>query len=298
MSLAEIVHMLKRLREMPLETRRQVAGLNPTRADIIVAGATVVARLANYLGSQQIVVNDRGIRDGLLLSMTGRCRGLAIRAVPPKDRIEMVRAFAIKCRSNERHCEQVARLAGMIFDGLGHAFALPASSREILQAAALLHEIGYLINHSKHHKHAYHLIMHGELPGFSAREVELIANVARYQRRATPKKSHENFRRLDRQNRRLVKHLSGILRVADGLDRTHSQSVESLSCDFSGRNLRIVLESLSDPEVEIWDAERKAELFESAFGVRLELVWSEDAKRQSALTLHPILGEPSRAVGA
>src|SRR5256886_11413201 len=128
--------------------------------------------------------------------------------------MEVVRRFARKCHSNERHCEQVATLAASIFDALKDAYALPASARDILQAAALLHDIGYLINHEKHHKHAYHLIMHGDLRGFSSREIELIANVARYHRRAPPKKTHANFARLDRGERRLVRRVSGGLRPA------------------------------------------------------------------------------------
>jgi exopolyphosphatase / guanosine-5'-triphosphate,3'-diphosphate pyrophosphatase len=299
MARAEIEHLLNRLRETPLDARRQLPGMNPTRADIIIAGVAVIVRLADYLGCKQVVVNDRGIRDGLLLSMiedmTGTCR---IDTTSLKDRMEGVRVFAAKCRSNERHCEHVARLAGTIFDALSDPHRLPANARDILVAGALLHEIGYLINHSKHHKHAYHLIMHGELLGFSAREVELIANVARYHRRALPKSAHENFQRLAKEERRLVRCLSGILRVADGLDRTHSQCVTGLRCESVNGTIRVILDSPSDPEVEIWDAERKAELFEKAFDARLELVWSEDAEQQAALALRPRIIAPAHAAGA
>jgi exopolyphosphatase/guanosine-5'-triphosphate,3'-diphosphate pyrophosphatase len=298
MARAELEHQLNRLRETPLDGRRQLPGMNPTRADIIIGGVAVIVRLAHYLGCKQIVVNDRGIRDGLLLSMIeelhGSCR---VEPASPKDRMDVVRVFAAKCRSNERHCEHVARLAGMIFDSMRDVYRLPPAARDYLCAAALLHEIGYLINHSKHHKHAYHLIMHCELAGFSAREVELIANVARYHRRALPKSSHENFRRLDKNERNLVRCLSGILRVADGLDRTHSQCVTGLRCEVTEGTVRVVLDSSLDPQVEVWDAERKAELFERAFDARLELVWSEDAEEQAELALQPRLAT-ARAAGA
>jgi exopolyphosphatase/guanosine-5'-triphosphate,3'-diphosphate pyrophosphatase len=288
MARAEIEHLLNRLRETPLDARRQIPGMNPTRADIVIAGVAVIVRLADYLGCKQVIVNDRGIRDGLLVSMIeDRFGAFRVDGAPPKSRLDAVRVFATKCRSNERHCEHVGRLAGMLFDALREQFALAAAGRDIMVAAALLHEIGYLINHSKHHKHAYHLIMHGEFPGFSAREVELIANVARYHRRALPKESHDNFRRLDKTERRLVRCLSGILRVADGLDRTHGQCVTGLRCDVSDGTIRVIIDSPSDPEVEIWDAERKAELFEDAFDERLELVWAEDAIEQAALDTRP-----------
>ncbi|MFL5402911.1 MAG: HD domain-containing protein, partial [Gemmatimonadales bacterium] len=227
---AEIIHLLDRLREAPLEVRRQIPGLSPDRADIILAGASVISRLVRRLGSQEIMVNERGIRDGILLQMISELPGRGSVAQLPQsgNRMEWARVFARKCRSNERHCEQVARLALQIFDGIKTRFGLPASGRDLLQAAALLHDIGYLISHSKHHKHAYHLIMHGDLPGFSAPEVELIANIARYQRRAFPRKRHENLARFTADERSLVGRLSGILRIADGLDRTHSQAVSGL----------------------------------------------------------------------
>jgi exopolyphosphatase/guanosine-5'-triphosphate,3'-diphosphate pyrophosphatase len=123
--------------------------------------------------------------------------------------------------------------------------------------------------------------MHGDLRGFSAREIELIANVARYHRRAFPKKKHRNFARLDRAERRLVRRLSGILRVADGLDRTHSQSVTTLRCRIGDGWVRMYLTATRDPGIELEDAQRKADLFERAF--------------RSTLILPPARSKRSRA---
>src|SRR3990170_3973160 len=237
---AEVIRLRDLLRKTPLGARRQIPGVNPKRADILVAGVAVVARLAKRLGTQRVVINDRGIRDGVLLSMMQEHAGAAAPAAGDAlDRMERVRVFARRCRSNERHCAHVADLALSLFDQLREAYRLPAEARDLLQAATLLHDIGYLINHAKHHKHAYHLIMHGELAGFTAREVELIANVARYHRRALPRRSHENLARLDREDQRLVRQLAGILRVADGLDRTHTQAVSGVRCQVSGRRARL-----------------------------------------------------------
>ena len=279
LSRAEVLHLLDRLRETPLEQRRQIPGLSPDRADIIVAGAAVVARLTKRLGTQQILVNERGIRDGLLLQMIGELPGQPSERPQPADRMEWVRVLARKCRSNELHYEHIARLAGQIWDGVQPAGQMPAWSRELLQAAALLHDIGYIINHAKHHKHAYHLIMHGDLPGFSPHEVELIANVARYHRRAFPQKRHQNLSRLSGEDRRLIGRLAGILRVADGLDRTHSRLVAGVRAEERGSRVRLVLEAPSLPQVEMWDAERKAGLFLAAFDTDLELLWRDRAGR-------------------
>jgi len=275
----DVVRLLDRLRETPLGARRQIPGVNPKRADILVAGAAVVARLAKRLGTQRVVVNDRGIRDGVLLAMM---QEYADAGAPPAgqtlDRMERVRRFARRCRSNERHCAHVAELAGSLFDQLRDRYGFPAEARDLLQAATLLHDIGYLINHAKHHKHAYHLIMHGDLAGFTAREVELIANVARYHRRAFPKRAHENFARLEREDQRLVRQLAGILRLADGLDRTHTQAVSGVRCQVTGRQARVEVLASRSPRVELWDAERKAGLFEKTFGVSLRLEWTKQGR--------------------
>jgi exopolyphosphatase / guanosine-5'-triphosphate,3'-diphosphate pyrophosphatase len=278
---AEVVHLLDRLRETPLEARREIPGLSADRADIIVAGAAVIARLVKRFGTQQILVNERGVREGLLLLMISELPGRpqASQAPQPADRMEWVRLFARKCRANERHCEHVADLALQIFDGIKHRFELPPSGRDVLQAAALLHDIGYIISHSKHHKHTYHLIMHGDLPAFAPHEVELIANVARYHRRAFPKKSHANLARLSREERRLISRLSGILRIADGLDRTHSQAVTGVKPRMVRGRLRLDLEASTPPDVECADAQRKSDLFRKAFDLELEMVWRHPLKR-------------------
>jgi exopolyphosphatase / guanosine-5'-triphosphate,3'-diphosphate pyrophosphatase len=272
---AEIIHLLGRLRETPLEARRQIPGLSADRADIIVAGAGVISRLVRGLHTKEILVNERGIRDGLLLRMIAELPGRSPSSQLPVlgNRIEWARNFARKAHSNERHCEHVAGLSLQIFDGVKNRFALPDSGRDVLLAAAILHDIGYLISHAKHHKHAYHLIIHGDLPGFSPHEVELIANVVRYHRRAFPRRRHENLAYLDAPDRKLIAKLSGILRIADGLDRTHSQSVTGVKVRSLRGRLRFSVEAAAFPEIECADAERKADLFRKAFKTDVELVW-------------------------
>jgi len=282
MSRAEVVHLLHRLRATPLAERREMPGLNPRRADIIVAGAAAVSRLAKRLGTQQILINSGGLRDGLLLAMIAeRYPKDAGKHARPISRLDSARAFARQCRSSERHCEQVARLASQLFDGLAERFSLPGDARELLEAAALLHDVGYVINHAKHHKHAYHLILNGDLEGFTQRELEVVACVARYHRKAFPAKRHSAFARLERADRRLVRALAGILRIADGLDRTHTQRISAVTCGAHRGFVALTLHARTDPHVEIWDAERKAGLFERAFDLEPRFVWVRGAERRS-----------------
>jgi exopolyphosphatase/guanosine-5'-triphosphate,3'-diphosphate pyrophosphatase len=282
---AEVERLLAWLLEIPEAQRKDVPGIPPQRADIIVAGVAVVSRLARHLDCRQILVNDGGVRDGLLLSMIGELGITPAPAAdaPPPERMDAVRRFARTCRSNERHGEQVARLAGRIFEGLRRRYRLPASSAELLTAAAFLHDVGFLVNHAGHHKHAYHLIMHSDLPGWSAREIEVIANVVRYHRRAYPRKSHANFRRLDQGDRRLVRRLGGILRVAVALNRSHRQLVQDVQCRVRKGRVILTLRAATEPVVELWDARRKAGLFEKAFDVELGLKWA--LPRDAARTL-------------
>ncbi len=298
MTVAEVEELFNQLAGMSLEERKRVPGLNPSRADIIVAGAAVILRLARRLGIQQILVNERGIRDGLLLSMIeAQYERVEVASPQPRNRLEWARRFARKCRSDEQHCEHVAALGLQVLDQLQAQFHLPIESRDILHAAGLLHDVGYLINHARHHKHAYHLIMHGELPGFSAREVELIANIARYHRRAIPKKSHSNFIKLNTTDRDLVRKLSGILRVVDGLDRTHTSRVSSIRVEMSEGTVRFCVEAVTDPHVEIWYASGKSDLFEKAFGTNVEFAWVPLNARTSAPPMHPELSHTEQSAG-
>lgn len=265
-----------------------VNGLNKDRYDIILPGAAIVEALMATLRVDELVVHDRGIRDGLMLSMLeGHTVETKGRGSPPAPRIslgsraEAVRRFARKCRYHEAHSEQVTQLALEIFDQMAEllpqgtdATGMDAEGRGVLEAAGVLHDIGYLVNHSKHHKHSYYIIANGDLDGFSTRERELIANVARYHRKAHPKSAHEPYAALDERDRTIVRRLAGILRIADGLDRTHTQVVERVSLrmvapEQEGKpaTALFTLESPSDVATNAWGAQRKCQLFEGAFGV-------------------------------
>jgi len=269
MTRGEFDHQLRRLREAPLALRRRFPGLSSDRADIIVAGAAAVSRLAKRLDVGRILINDRGIRDGLLLEMISR---QAPTGGGPVDRLDAARGFARKCHSNTRHCEHVALLAGQLFDGLRETAGLAQADRDLLTAAALMHDVGYLVRHSGHHKHAYHLIRHSDLDGFSGYELELVANIARYHRRAHPSKRHENWRRVQPEDRDRVRRLAGILRLADGLDRTHAQTVRAVRvADVTDEAVTVDISSGDDPWLEIGDARRKADLLADALGHAVEL---------------------------
>ena len=144
--------------------------------------------------------------------------------------------------------------------------------RKLLEAAAMLHDSGYFISYGSHHKHSYHLIRHAELFGFTPRERELIAQIARYHRKSLPKRKHEAFQSLKEKDQVTVARLGGILRLADGLDRRRNSLVQDASCLFGGATVTIRLSATEDISVEIFGANAKKDLFEKAFGCTVVFV--------------------------
>jgi exopolyphosphatase/guanosine-5'-triphosphate,3'-diphosphate pyrophosphatase len=295
MKRSEVMHLVDWLRKMPLRSRMRVPGLSPERAEIIVAGAALVERTMQYLGVNRLLVHDGGVRDGLLRNMVGTLFPGAEKASAREsvDPIPYVKQFAATCGYEERHCSHIARLAGQIFDQLaGHLPAPPGgwsdpANRLVLEAAALLHDVGYLINYSKHHQHSYHLIVHSDLPGFTPRELELVANVARYHRRARPKAKHANFNSLAKADRKLVRRLAAILRIADGLDRNRMQIVRRVGVRVQDDDAFFILEAAENPTVDIWAAASKADLFKDTFGLAPHFEWATGGSREADRAKEP-----------
>jgi exopolyphosphatase/guanosine-5'-triphosphate,3'-diphosphate pyrophosphatase len=261
---SEIVHLLAMLQRKSCKERRDIPGLNPERADIIVAGVVAVDSLMRFFGTNLLRINERGIREGLIIRSLSE-RGLWQEAAGRRDWLSSVKDFARSCHADEEHGEQVRKLALAIFAGLPSTPLFDERARQMLEAAALLHDVGYFISYDRHHKHSYHLIRHAELFDFSPREREIVANLARYHRKALPKPRHENFSRLTLADQALVGKLGGILRLADGLDRRRSRAVETLTCTATSDGFAIDLHGSGDLSVEAYGGQAKGDLFAAAF---------------------------------
>jgi exopolyphosphatase/guanosine-5'-triphosphate,3'-diphosphate pyrophosphatase len=270
---SEVVHIFENLRDLPLKARRNVPGLHADRADIILAGLVVIERLMKLLHVNRLQIHDRGVRDGLLLRMIGQYFHSTSSLEEKIDPLAGVRQFGQACAFEPKHAEHVAFLARQLFDQLRGALYLPAEEGLLLEAAALLHEVGYLINYEKHHQHSYHLIMHGNLRGLTPKQRELVANIARYHRKAGPKLKHTNFARLLPSERQTVRRLSAFLRVADGLDRTHTQQIKSIRCRRRKNQIWVIVCAAQRPEVDLWGAQQKGKLFRKVFGADLRFSW-------------------------
>jgi exopolyphosphatase/guanosine-5'-triphosphate,3'-diphosphate pyrophosphatase len=257
-TIAEIEHLLDLLTGMSPENRAQVEGLNPQRADIILAGLAVTAELIERIEARELKISAFGLREGLLLEMAGPDTAPA--AVEP---LRLIREFAERCHSDRRHGEHVRLLALNLFDLLADKLDAAEEERGILEAAALLHDVGQLVSYRSHHKHSYQLIMHGERLPFSPRERQLVALVARYHRRRGPRKRHEAFGKLPKPDRGIVQRLAGMLRVAEGLDRGHTANVEKVTVELCPTRLTVRAVPRfagADLSLECWGAQEQADV--------------------------------------
>jgi exopolyphosphatase/guanosine-5'-triphosphate,3'-diphosphate pyrophosphatase len=272
---AEVRHLLDRLRKMSLKERRNVSGLSPDRADIIVAGLAIIDRILHHFDVNLVQVHQRGVRDGLILTMIDQIWGESTAKVVDRD--AALEQFAAQCGSDLRHERHVAFLARLLHNELAGPLGLDPSQAYLLEAAARLQDVGYLINYDKHHKHSFHLILNSRLPGFRPHELQLIANIARYHRGSRPKKRHANFRQLSPRDQECVRRLASLLRIAGGLDRSHTQQITSLTANVSDRDVAIQVASATMPEVDLWGARRRTRMFEKVFRRTTTITWLDPA---------------------
>jgi exopolyphosphatase/guanosine-5'-triphosphate,3'-diphosphate pyrophosphatase len=247
------------LTSMTIEERLALPGLDPRRADVTVAGAVLLDTLLKALGATELTLCDFALREGLVLDYIKK-NGAHIRTVEryPDVRRRSVIELAERCNYVARHAAQVAHLSLSVFDATQADHGMGPREREWLEYAALLHDIGGQISYEGHHKHSQYLIQHGDLRGFEPEEIALMALVARYHRQSTPRKSHKDFTRLSASRRRVVRRLGAILRLAEGLDRSHAQVIRAVEVADTPEGLVIRLRAGEDPELELWAAQRHA----------------------------------------
>lgn len=253
-----------------VKARLAIPGLDPKRIDTLLPAAVVLRCLSELSGLNEVTLCDKAIREGVIYDFIVRHReGLKAENDIPDVRRRNVIGLARRCQAPEVHSLHVANLALSLFDQTKKAHRLGEQERTWLEYAAILHDVGYLINPRQHHKHAYYLIKHGDLGGLRAEDIDMVANIARYHRRAVPSLKHEGFDLLTPRSQRVVKILASLLRIADGLDRTHFSLVQAVRVKF-GKQITIELQLTGDAEMELWAAKSRADLFEQVFHRRTQ----------------------------
>lgn len=265
---------IRTLCELSLEDRRQVPGINPSRADIIVAGAAVIETLLEDLGLEEIRISDRGLRDGLLvdyLSRSGHTQLIADLSVRERSVLQLMRA----CGVDENHAREVARLALELFDSARESglHKVGEGERELLQYAGLLHDVGIFLSYSNHHQHSYYLIQNADLLGFDQTEIAVMAAAGLFHRKAMPRKrKHPQFAALPRRSRRAVRLFALLLRMAESLDRSHAGAVRHARLrPGQGQALVLEIRANRDCQLELWGVQTHREAFKTVFGRKLKI---------------------------
>ncbi|MFB2982636.1 HD domain-containing protein [Microseira sp. BLCC-F43] len=276
-SLKDLREWVNRFRRLNYTERAAIPGMSDRRSEIILAGAVILQEAMTLLGVETIAVCERSLREGAIVDWM-LTHGLIEDRLRYQSSVRQrsVLKTAQKYQVNLEHSQRVAEFAMSLFDQTqGRLHNWGAAERELLWAAAILHNSGHHVSHSAHHQHSYYLIRHSELLGYTECEIELIANIARYHRKSAPKKKHDPYRNLPtKEQRQMVCQLSALLRLAVALDRRQIGAVKRVKCEYRPelREFRLHLEPAQpndDCALELWNLDYKKMQFEQEFGVRL-----------------------------
>ncbi len=255
----EVSRIRRRALAVPAADRAELPGMDAKRTDLMPAAVVLFDVILARAGSPDLVACSWALREGVLLDLA-RVSGNRGPATATGRR-RAIDALAQRYSGGNAHGRQVASLALQLFDGLDGDLELPPASRELLEAAALLHDVGQGLDRDRHHHHTYYLIKNSELLGFTPNEIDVIALVARGHRKQVPKLSDPDVEKLPAASRRLVRALAALLRVADALDRTHFGVIRELQVSRGAGRVTITADSGNESaELELWAAERRVDL--------------------------------------
>jgi exopolyphosphatase/guanosine-5'-triphosphate,3'-diphosphate pyrophosphatase len=264
--------LLEKLTSQTVAERATFISGDPKRADIIIAGGIVLDEVMSAVGLDYLFVSRRGLRDGLMVDLLQKYYADSGAWHPEAERAESLEQVCQKYLYDSAHAQHVSQLALNAFYQLHDLHQLPEKYASVLNAAAMLHDIGLFISHPKHHKHSYYLIKSSGLNSFSKLDLDLIANVARYHRKAHPSQKHLPFSQLSPANQNVVRKLSAILRVADAFDYKREQRVKTLTCTLKkSKTLTILATAAASLKDELDWAAKKGRLIQEVFNVDLEL---------------------------
>ncbi|HEY3296686.1 MAG TPA: Ppx/GppA phosphatase family protein [bacterium] len=273
LTLEQLQGVVALLRPLTQDKRKEVPGINPERADIILAGAAIIETILQETRLSAIHISERGLRDGLLMDYLARIdptRALTQMPVRMRSVMQLGRA----CHFEEKHARQVADLALMLFDSakeLGLHW-LGAAERELLEYAALLHDIGTFVSYENHHAHSHYLIRNADLLGFDQQELACMAATAYFHRRTLARRKHPLFEPLDSRSKRAVPALSMLLRMAESLDRSHAGKITRVSFERVPQDgILLTMEAPQDCELEVWGVRHHLDAFKKTFEQALEI---------------------------
>ncbi len=270
-TIEELDIILKELQARSFEDRIKDFKLRSDRADVIIPAALVLQNIAHEAHVNEILIPRVGVKDGLLIDMVDKLR---IGESEPLSRAQVITSAHLLGRKydyEQQHAGTVARFAMALFDSTMRLHKLGSEERLLLEVAALLHDVGYYISVTNHHKHSYYIINSSPLIGLDEVQKALIANVVRYHRKSIPKPNHREFFVLTPKQRQTVLKLAAILRLAEALDREHANRVKNIRVSKARNNFRILLEGDGDMLLEKWALSHGCQLFEKTFKKKVQI---------------------------
>jgi exopolyphosphatase/guanosine-5'-triphosphate,3'-diphosphate pyrophosphatase len=259
-----------RLLKMKSAERKLVEGLDPKRSDLIVPGLILFDVAFRLFDLKSITISEHALREGIVVDyLSKHLEEFRLVHSVPDTRRRSVIELARRCQADETRSSHIAKLSLELFDKLATLHHLGSHERELLEYAAMLHNIGYFISPSSHHKHSQYIIQNGDLRGFTPDEIQIIGNAARYHRKSEPKTEHLGYQLLSAKNKHVVRVLASILRLTNAFDRSHRNNIAALKVRITDEKIYIKLISNSDAEIELWAALRMRDMFESVFGKSL-----------------------------
>ena len=254
-----------------LAQRRQMTGIGPRRAEIIVPGAALYWRVLENFQHHSMYYLAAGVREGLIADLAARGVGRELSQLSREQRV-VVERLSRRYGVPLKHSRKVAALAHQIFTAMHDQHRLPPGWGKILEAASYLHDTGHYISDTGHHKHSEYVVRNADLAGFTDHERILIALLCRYHRKAMPQQRHVEYQALSPDERRVLSLLIPLLRLADSLDRTNQQLVESIDLKESSGGLVASVRSHGDSDLDEWAAERLTDVFQQVYGKPLEVI--------------------------
>ncbi len=264
-STAQVRKLYQRLAELNLAGRRKITGIGPRRAEIIVPGIAVLLDFLEEFHLPAVYYSRAGVRDGIIADLAARNVGAELSRLSRDQRREvedMGRRYGVSLERARR----VANIASQIFTAVQPLHQLPPAYGKLLEAAAYLLDVGHYVSSVGHHKHSYYVVSNSDMPGFTDRERILIASLCRYHRKSLPSPLHSVYQALSTDERRILTLLIPLLRLADNLERSHEQRIQSVDCRLNG-NGEVVLQvhSSGNIDLEQWAAERAGDAFRQIY---------------------------------
>lgn len=266
--------------------RMDVLHLRRDRAEVIGVAAVVFASLAQWLHLRSLLVPGVGVKEGILWDLaSSQFSGAVVSAYAARFQplLREARRVATRFHYEPSHAEQVRRLAGYLFDQLAPIHRLPYELRLPLELAAILHDVGYAIDSSSHHKHGEYIVRHAHIPGLAESDRLLVACLIRYHGKANPDPQHKLYSSLGPRRRAQVRALTSILRIAIALDKQRRRAIQSVDVIIGEKGILLRLHSSDPKPLPIRDCHRAAELFEEVFGKKIRFGRARTARTASGL---------------